>query len=139
MRLPARVRHTCYVHPTLFNHVLQVKHDDDASGQTPLTCLSLFPYTSLCYHILVALNYHTSVTSLAFIPMAPKPASTAGKAPASTASKALAKPTEGSKAAKKTSSFKAAGEGGEEKKKRRKLHKETYSSYIYKGKLSSLH
>jgi hypothetical protein len=51
------------------------------------------------------------------------PASTAGKAPASTASKAPAKPTEGSK---------VAGEGGEEKKKRRKLRKETYSSYIYK-------
>ena len=136
MRLPARVRHTCYVHPTLFNHVLQVKRDDVASGQTPLTCLSLFPYTSLCYHILVALNYHTS---LAFIPMAPKPASTAGKAPATTASKALAKPTESSKAAKKTSSSKAAGEGGEDKKKRRKFRKETYSSYIYKGKLSSLH
>ncbi|KAN0127390.1 histone-fold-containing protein [Lactarius tabidus] len=64
--------------------------------------------------------------------MAPKPASTAGKAPASTASKAPAKPTEGSKAAKKTSSSKAAGEGGEEKKKRRKVRKETYSSYIYK-------
>jgi len=63
--------------------------------------------------------------------MAPKPASTAGKAPASTASKAPAKPSEGSKAAKKTSS-KPAGEGGEEKKKRRKVRKETYSSYIYK-------
>ncbi|KDQ58356.1 hypothetical protein JAAARDRAFT_34157 [Jaapia argillacea MUCL 33604] len=65
--------------------------------------------------------------------MAPKPASTAGKAPASTAtaSKAPAKTTEGSKAAKKTS--KAAAPGGEEKtKKRRKVRKETYSSYIYK-------
>jgi len=41
--------------------------------------------------------------------MAPKPASTAGKAPASTASKAPAKSTEGAKAAKKTSS-KPAGE-----------------------------
>ena len=66
--------------------------------------------------------------------MAPKPASTAGKAPASTASKAPAKTTSegGSKAAKKTS--KAAASGGEgEKKKRRKGRKETYSSYIYKG------
>ncbi|KAI0045007.1 histone-fold-containing protein [Auriscalpium vulgare] len=64
--------------------------------------------------------------------MAPKPASTAGKAPASTASKAPAKTTsDGSKAAKKTST-KAAGEGGEDKKKRRKVRKETYSSYIYK-------
>jgi len=63
--------------------------------------------------------------------MAPKPASTAGKAPASTASKAPAKPTEGAKAAKKTAS-KPAGEATEEKKKRRKVRKETYSSYIYK-------
>ncbi|EMD35383.1 hypothetical protein CERSUDRAFT_85378 [Gelatoporia subvermispora B] len=61
--------------------------------------------------------------------MAPKPASTAGKAPASTASKAPAKPTEGAKAAKKTSKV-AAADG--EKKKRRKSRKETYSSYIYK-------
>ncbi|KAK7047453.1 histone H2B [Paramarasmius palmivorus] len=60
--------------------------------------------------------------------MAPKPASTAGKAPASTASKAPAK-TEGSKAAKKTS--KPAPADGE-KKKRKKTRKETYSSYIYK-------
>ncbi|KAF9004900.1 histone H2B [Hymenopellis radicata] len=60
--------------------------------------------------------------------MAPKPASTAGKAPASTASKAPAK-TEGSKAAKKTSKPVAA-DG--EKKKRKKTRKETYSSYIYK-------
>ena len=63
--------------------------------------------------------------------MAPKPASTAGKAPASTASKAPAKTTsEGSKAAKKT---KAAAPADGEKKKRRKVRKETYSSYIYKG------
>lgn len=64
--------------------------------------------------------------------MAPKPASTAGKAPASTASKAPAKSTEGAKSAKKTSS-KPAAEPSEEKKKRRKVRKETYSSYIYKG------
>lgn len=62
--------------------------------------------------------------------MAPKPASTAGKAPASTASKAPAKPAEGAKAAKKTSKPAASGE---EKKKRKKVRKETYSSYIYKG------
>ncbi|KAI0316216.1 histone-fold-containing protein [Amylostereum chailletii] len=64
--------------------------------------------------------------------MAPKPASTAGKAPASTAtaSKTPAKTTEGSKAAKK-STAKPTGEPGE-KKKRRKVRKETYSSYIYK-------
>ena len=64
--------------------------------------------------------------------MAPKPASTAGKAPASTASKAPAKSTEGTKAAKKTSS-KPSADAPEEKKKRRKVRKETYSSYIYKG------
>lgn len=62
--------------------------------------------------------------------MAPKPASTAGKAPASTASKAPAKSTEGAKAAKKTAKP-APVEG--EKKKRKKVRKETYSSYIYKG------
>ncbi|KAH9963015.1 histone-fold-containing protein [Russula dissimulans] len=67
--------------------------------------------------------------------MGPKPASTAGKAPASTGtgSKAPAKTTEGSKAAKKTSKTAAAAASGDEpKKKRRKLRKETYSSYIYK-------
>ena len=65
--------------------------------------------------------------------MAPKPASTAGKAPASTASKAPAKSTEGAKAAKKTSKAAAPADG--EKKKRKKVRKETYSSYIYKGEL----
>ena len=64
-------------------------------------------------------------------PMAPKPASTAGKAPASTASKAPAKASEGAKAAKKTSKAAAPADG--EKKKRKKVRKETYSSYIYKG------
>ncbi|KIM58902.1 hypothetical protein SCLCIDRAFT_1218253 [Scleroderma citrinum Foug A] len=63
--------------------------------------------------------------------MPPKPASTAGKAPASTASKAPAKSDAGAKAAKKTAAkSQPAAEG--EKKKRRKLRKETYSSYIYK-------
>ncbi|THH28586.1 hypothetical protein EUX98_g5594 [Antrodiella citrinella] len=62
--------------------------------------------------------------------MAPRPASTAGKAPASTASKAPAKTTEGSKGAKKTA--KPAASGDDPKKKRRKTRKETYSSYIYK-------
>lgn len=65
--------------------------------------------------------------------MAPKPASTAGKAPASTASKAPAKASEGAKAAKKTSKVAAPADG--EKKKRKKVRKETYSSYIYKGEL----
>ncbi|KIJ68915.1 hypothetical protein HYDPIDRAFT_105443 [Hydnomerulius pinastri MD-312] len=63
--------------------------------------------------------------------MAPKPASTAGKAPASTASKAPAKADSGSKAAKKTASKSQPAADGE-KKKRRKVRKETYSSYIYK-------
>jgi histone H2B len=63
--------------------------------------------------------------------MAPKPASTAGKAPISTASKAPAKSTEGVKATKKTKDN-APVDG--EKKKRKKVRKETYSSYIYKGK-----
>ncbi|KAF7344481.1 Histone H2B [Mycena sanguinolenta] len=68
--------------------------------------------------------------------MAPKPASTAGKAPASTASKAPAtaskapsKTTE-KKAGKKTAKASAPADG--EKKKRKKSRKETYSSYIYK-------
>ncbi|EIW85153.1 histone-fold-containing protein [Coniophora puteana RWD-64-598 SS2] len=59
--------------------------------------------------------------------MAPKPASTAGKAPASTASKAPAQ----DKAAKKTASKSQAADG-DKKKQRRKTRKETYSSYIYK-------
>jgi histone H2B len=66
--------------------------------------------------------------------MAPKPASTAGKAPASTASKAPVKTTDTAsktKAAKKTSKTASAGADGE-KKKRKKNRKETYSSYIYK-------
>jgi histone H2B len=66
--------------------------------------------------------------------VAPKPTSTTSKAPASTASKAPAKPTEGANAAKKTAS-EPTGEAGDEKKKRRKVRKETYSSYIYKGEL----
>ncbi|KAG1741739.1 histone H2B [Suillus occidentalis] len=64
--------------------------------------------------------------------MAPKPASTAGKAPASTTSKAPAKADSGAKAAKKTVAKPQAPAQGE-KKKRRKVRKETYSSYIYKG------
>jgi histone H2B len=66
--------------------------------------------------------------------MSPKPTSTAGKAPASTVSKTPANPTEGAKAAKKTAS-EPTGEVGDERKKRREVRKETYSSYIYKGEL----
>ncbi|KAG2142062.1 histone-fold-containing protein [Suillus cothurnatus] len=66
--------------------------------------------------------------------MAPKPASTGGKAPASgAASKAPVKTTEGAKTAKKTSKTATAPATGEEKKKRKKARKETYSSYIYKA------
>jgi len=64
--------------------------------------------------------------------MAPKPASTAGKVPVSTASKAPAKSTEATKGTKKTKENVAPVDG--EKKKRKKVRKETYSSYIYKGK-----
>ncbi|KAF7976332.1 hypothetical protein HWV62_7062 [Athelia sp. TMB] len=64
--------------------------------------------------------------------MAPKPASTAGKAPASTASKAPAKAESATKAAKKTASKSKAAPADGEKKKRKKSRKETYSSYIYK-------
>ncbi|KAI5996169.1 hypothetical protein PISMIDRAFT_29946 [Pisolithus microcarpus 441] len=65
--------------------------------------------------------------------MAPKPASTASKAPAATpASKAPAKTT-ADKAAKKATKTSAAAAGADgEKKKKRKIRKETYSSYIYK-------
>ncbi|KAG2343043.1 histone-fold-containing protein [Suillus weaverae] len=65
--------------------------------------------------------------------MAPKPASTGGKAPASgSATKAPVKTTEGTKTAKKTSKTATTPATGEEKKKRKKVRKETYSSYIYK-------
>jgi histone H2B len=82
--------------------------------------------------------------------MPPKPVSTAQKAPASTAGKAPAKSTEGAKAAKKyvngrlearpflmasRTAKKAAPASGEDKKKRKRSRKETYSSYIYKGEL----
>lgn len=55
-------------------------------------------------------------------------------APPSTASKAPAKAPVSNKASKKAAktSSAATAEGGE-KKKRRKVRKETYSSYIYKG------
>ena len=81
-------------------------------------------------------NSTTFPTShLCSLQMAPKPASTAGKAPASTASKAPAKTTsEGTaKTAKKTAKGASSSGGDGEKKKRKKSRKETYSSYIYKG------
>ena len=57
-----------------------------------------------------------------------KPASTAGKAPAS---KAPAGKAPAKKAVKK------APAGGDDKKRKRKTRKETYSSYIYKVRLVS--
>jgi hypothetical protein len=65
----------------------------------------------------------------------PKLASTVGKAPASTgtASKLPTNTAEGSKAAKKTSKTEAVAAAGDHFKKRRKVRKETYSSYICKG------
>ena len=65
--------------------------------------------------------------------MAPKPASTGGKAPAAGAAKTPAKTTEGVKAAKKTAKTAAPTAAAEEKKKRRRVRKETWSSYVYKG------
>ena len=67
--------------------------------------------------------------------MAPKPASTGGKAPAAGAAKTPAKTTEGAKAPKKSSKTATAptAAAGEEKKKRKKSRKESYSSYIYRG------
>ncbi|EJD02302.1 histone-fold-containing protein [Fomitiporia mediterranea MF3/22] len=64
--------------------------------------------------------------------MAPKPASTGGKAPPSTASKA----PPASKAPAKTTADKSAKTAKKaasgDKKKRKKVRKETYASYIYK-------
>ncbi|KIM70660.1 hypothetical protein SCLCIDRAFT_6258 [Scleroderma citrinum Foug A] len=68
--------------------------------------------------------------------MAPKPASTGGKAPAAGAAKTPAKTTEGVKAAKKTAKTTAptapTAPAEEKKAKRRRVRKETWSSYIYK-------
>jgi hypothetical protein len=86
-------------------------------------------------HELTYLLFETALFTFDEPTMAPKPASTAGKAPASTASKVPAKTTDDKKAAKKTAKAYATGADGE-KKKRRKVRKETYSSYIYKGKQS---
>ncbi|KLO09027.1 histone-fold-containing protein [Schizopora paradoxa] len=61
--------------------------------------------------------------------MAPKPASTAGKAPV--ASKAPASSAAKDKAGKATKTAKTTG-GDEKKKTKRKKRTETYSSYIYK-------
>ncbi|KIJ36924.1 hypothetical protein M422DRAFT_781981 [Sphaerobolus stellatus SS14] len=63
--------------------------------------------------------------------MAPKPASTAGKAPASSTATKQPSASKAPAAAKKTSKKTAPAADGE-KKKRKKVRKETYSSYIYK-------
>ncbi|KAG8714688.1 histone H2B [Ceratobasidium sp. 394] len=109
--------------------------DDEAPIQ------SLPDHDQLHHPTTVYLSLNAPLSSQLFQPltptsfaMAPKPASTAGKAPASTAGKAPAKSTEPS-SAKKTaakSSAKAATAADGEKKKRKKTRKETYSSYIYK-------
>jgi len=66
--------------------------------------------------------------------MVPKPGSTGGKAPAAGAAKTPAKTTEAVKAAKKTAKTTAPTAPAEEKKaKRRRVRKETWSSYTYKG------
>lgn len=109
-----------------------------------VTCHDVYKWM-LCHRLKSLSPLYTTVSCATLCPtlsivMGPKPASTAGKAPASsgTASKAPAKTTEGSKAAKKTSKTAAAAAAGDEpKKKRRKLRKETYSSYIYKGMYGS--
>jgi hypothetical protein len=69
--------------------------------------------------------------------MAPKPASTAGKAPASSTATKQPSASKAPAAAKKTSKKTAPAADGE-KKKRKKTRKETYSSYIYKGALHTL-
>ena len=99
------------------------------SNQQPESCANTDKLTRLylCTR-LVFLRIHLTLT----FGMPPKPASTAGKAPATTASKAPAKSSEASKAAKKTSKAAVSGAEGD-KKKRKKVRKETYSSYIYKG------
>ncbi|KAF8591364.1 histone-fold-containing protein [Ramaria rubella] len=63
--------------------------------------------------------------------MAPKPASTAGKAPASSTATKQPSASKAPAAAKKTSKKTAPAADGE-KKKRKKSRKETYASYIYK-------
>ena len=62
--------------------------------------------------------------------MAPKPASTAGTASKAPASTTASKAPVAEKSAKKTAK-KTPADG--DKKKKRKIRKETYSSYIYKG------
>lgn len=59
-------------------------------------------------------------------------------APPSTASKAPAKTPATTKATKKAAKTSGAAPAEGEKKKRRKVRKETYSSYIYKGPLPNI-
>ncbi|KAI0647099.1 hypothetical protein C8Q79DRAFT_1009241 [Trametes meyenii] len=60
----------------------------------------------------------------------PQPASSASKAPASTAQKALVKSE--SKAKKTAAKSTSSGAADSDKKKRKKVRKETWSSYVYK-------
>ncbi len=68
-------------------------------------------------------SYGKLIMCVCVSPEQKKPASTAGKAPAS---KAPAGKAPAKKAVKK------APAGGDDKKRKRKTRKETYSSYIYK-------
>ena len=126
-----------YLYPPRLNKSTKTRLSASWPNKTKVTCKYIYKRPIRECHSSNFLSHHHQ--ALFFRPsyhqrhfaMAPKPASTAGKAPASTASKAPAKSTEGAKAAKKTSKAAAPADG--EKKKRKKVRKETYSSYIYKG------
>ena len=95
-------------------------------------CLYIIPPPSIGSTSSFCLHHHTyHPVTISYTTMAPKPASTAGKAPASVASKAPAKAVD---TAGKKKPVATPVEG--EKKKRKKVRKETYSSYIYKGSFS---
>lgn len=87
----------------------------------------LMRYIARCVQLLIPLYISLlarSLTTNIFIMVA---------APPSTASKAPAKTPASAKATKKAAKTSGAPAPEGEKKKRRKVRKETYSSYIYKG------
>ena len=98
-----------------------------------ITVLDFSPKRSLANYLNNTFQPKTNQSTFTSIAMAAagKPVSTtASKAPASaTASKAPAKTVADKKTAKKSTSSGADGE----KKKKRKVRRETYGSYIYKG------
>lgn len=113
-------------------------HDDQSHRATTMKILNTtstlktmtrtLPHTttsSTTSRLLLSLS-----TCLLTFTMAPNPSSAAGKVPTSTASKVAAEDVAG-KATKKMKDDVAPADG---EKKRRKARKETYSSYIYKGK-----